>query len=108
MSLHEPFHRVYEDYRAALTLAHTRGGRVDRAVALEREELLDAAWDRLSRMVPPLTSIGALCFTRRRLHYFLHAVGRQAVWPEIGNEVQDDELSLACMPGGGHRWWMNL
>jgi hypothetical protein len=100
MSLHEPFHRVYEDYRAALTLAHTRGGRVDRAVALEREELLDAAWDRLSRMLPPLADVGRVYLTSRRIHFLLHSVARQAVWQDESFAVADDAVALASNGGG--------
>jgi hypothetical protein len=100
MSVHDPFHAIYDDYRAALTIALTRGDRVSKAVALEREDQLDAAWDRLSRTVPPLTDVGQLCFTRKRIHFFLHAVGRQAVWPEEGEDMEDDALALACTAGG--------
>jgi hypothetical protein len=106
MSAHESFHEVYEDYRAALALALTsRGGKTARAVALEREDMLDAAWDRLSRAVPPLTALGQLCFTRKRIHFFLHAVGRQAVWPEEEGSRRGllALASLALAAGVGHR-----
>jgi hypothetical protein len=74
-----PFESTYDRYRLA-TQRHLTGiGDRAEADALERQDELDAAWDRLSRAMPPVGVIGRVT---RRPHFFLHAVARQAVWPD--------------------------
>src|SRR5713226_2099992 len=80
----DSWYATYDRYRAALTRALTRRG--DKAAALAAEDEFDAAWDRASRALPPASSLGQVCLTSRARAFFLHAVGRQAVWPDEKEE----------------------
>jgi len=74
------WYAIYDRYRAAVGLALTARG--DQATAAAAEDELDTAWDRASRMMPPLTPLVQVTRTARHRAFFLHLVARQAVWPD--------------------------
>jgi hypothetical protein len=77
------FRATYDRYRPAAKLSFA--GR-ERTAALAAEEELDTLWDEASRMMPPIASLGQVYLTSRHRAFFLHAVARQAVWPDEEEE----------------------
>ena len=94
---HDTFRDCYEDYRDALRQAMPVGGKAWQAAEATGDQF-DAAWDRASRALPPLTTLGQVALAPGRGAFLLHAIARQAVWPEESLEPADDKLALASAP----------
>jgi hypothetical protein len=92
-----PFALAYARYAAAVAAELTRTA-ADRDDAPNAQDALDAAWDRASRQLPPVAAIGRVHLTHRRGFFLLHAVARQATWPDESDQVADDKLALSTEP----------
>lgn len=94
----DPFADLHGDYARCLRLALTNSGSTWRAAACEFEDLFDAGWHRASCAMPPLSRLDSVRLSRRRLHFFLWTVSRQAAFPDESFLPANDAFALAVQP----------